>query len=143
WYGTLSQNLRVTQPSDSATIKTYQQLFPGLSLPNLSNYNFDPTLVRRLELPDGRNYQFFYNVYGELARVELPTGGAIEYDHDGGLAAGTSGLINGSTPGIYRRVTERRVYSDATTLNSLESKTTFSTPATTSVDFVDVSSFDA
>src|SRR5262249_1675434 len=56
WYGTLSQILRVTQQTDSATIKTYQQLFPGLSLPNLSNYNFDPTLVRRLELPDGRNY---------------------------------------------------------------------------------------
>jgi hypothetical protein len=148
WYGTLSQILRVTQPADPATIKTYQQLFPGLSLPNLTNYNFDPLLVKRLELPDGRSYRFFYNVYGELGRIDLPTGGAIEYDHDGGLAAGTSGLVNGANPGIYRRVIERRVYNDATNLSSLESKTTFSRPdirsgVTDYDDFVDVRSFDA
>jgi RHS repeat-associated protein len=147
WYGTLHELLRVTQPTDSATIKTYQQLFPGLTLPNLANYDHDPGLVSRLELPDGRNYRFFYNVYGELARVEFPTGGAIEYDYDGGLAAGTSGLVNGANPGIYRRVIERRVYTDATNLSSVESKTTFSKPQIRSVtdydDFVDVTALDA
>ena len=142
WYGPLSEILRVTQPGDSATIKTYYQLFPGLNIPGLSNPDFNPFLVRRLELPDGRNYRFFYNVYAELTRIELPTGGAIEYDYDGGLTAGTSGVLNPSNPGIYRRVIERRIYSDATTLNSLEGKTTFSRPAT-DVDFVDVSELSA
>ena len=33
-----------------------------------------------VELPNGRTYQFRYNSYGEVARIELPTGGATEYD---------------------------------------------------------------
>jgi RHS repeat-associated protein len=84
-----------------------------------------------VEFPDGRKYRFFYNPYGELARVELPTGGAVEYDWAAGPFCYPSGVIfdprkliewayqkTGSIPqgfagpGIYRRVAERRVYPD-------------------------------
>ncbi|MGH9958380.1 MAG: hypothetical protein ACREBC_14810, partial [Pyrinomonadaceae bacterium] len=58
-------------------------------------------------------YQFFYNSFGELARVELPTGGAIEYDMTPG-----SGVVSGYE--IYRRVVERRVYADGATLEKRE-----------------------
>jgi RHS repeat-associated protein len=98
-------------------------LFPGLD-GTLGPYN--PTVVSKLWLPnsDGTGqhyqfYQFFYDSYGELARVELPTGGAIEYDMNAG-----SGVLSGyPSLEIYRRVAERRVYAFGSTL---ENRTTYS-----------------
>lgn len=88
-------------------------MFPDLDGSATSQHN--PTVVSSLWLPDGqRRYRFYYNVYSELARVELPTGGAIEYD-----------FANVTNPydGIYRRVTERRVYPDGA---NLEGRITYS-----------------
>jgi YD repeat-containing protein len=50
-------------------------------------------------LPDGRQYQFYYNSYGELARVDLPTGGVIEYDYGSGTTSDSTGVLTGSYPG--------------------------------------------
>ena len=64
----------------------------------------DPIVVHNVQIPDGRHYQFRYNRYAELARVELPTGGAIQYQ-----------FATFPSPGagtIYRRLTERRVFAD-------------------------------
>ncbi|HXL80401.1 MAG TPA: hypothetical protein VN951_05945 [Pyrinomonadaceae bacterium] len=114
------------------TLQTYQQLFPELNAFPSGNYN-PASMVSALWLPDGtRHYQFYYNSYGELARVELPTGGAIEYDTTLG-----SGVITGDAQysedvfQIYRRVTERRVYSDGVTL---ESKQAYSATYSSSTD---------
>jgi hypothetical protein len=100
------------------SIQTHTQLFPTLNgAHNISPNTFDPPdLVSSVWLPDGRRYRLFYNPYGELARVELPTGGAIEYDYTPG-----SGVLTGPGPSgddlqIYRRVVERRTYSDGATL---------------------------
>lgn len=109
----LANSLRTTQFGDSTTTWTLKQLFPDLDGSATSQHN--PTVISSLWLPDGqRRYRFYYNVYSELARVELPTGGALEYD-----------LGNATNPydGIYRRLTERRVYTDGV---SLESRTTYS-----------------
>jgi hypothetical protein len=38
------------------------------------------THIKAIWLPNGQSYQFKYNILGQLARVDLPTGGAIEYD---------------------------------------------------------------
>jgi len=110
------------------SLQTEMQLF-GMGN-SYSNYN--PTLVAAVWLPDSdgvtRRYQFRYNSYGELARVELPTGGAVEYDHAGGMAdMGYIGgvITDGVHMGIYRRVIERREYADGINLTN---RTTYTRP---------------
>ncbi|MFY9571566.1 MAG: RHS repeat-associated core domain-containing protein, partial [Blastocatellia bacterium] len=94
-----------------------------------SDTPFNPTVVSSVALPDGRQYQFRYNAFGELARVVLPTGGAIEYDYDGGVGPShNSGVLVPADFQIYRRVTERRVYPDGGAGVGYESKTTYSRP---------------
>ena len=122
----LGSALRATQPSDVTTPQTYRALFPELDGSNSTNY--DPTVVGSVWLPDGqRRYQLFYNQYGELARVVLPTGGAIEYDHTGGFVGGSASGAFGPARNkhIHRRVVERRVYADG---SNLEGRTTYSRP---------------
>ena len=94
---------------------------------------FNPSgIVSSVELPDHRRYYFKYNSYGEVARVELPTGGAIEYDYAAGLRSGAaSGSYGGgggyTTKQIYRRVVEKRIYKDK--LSAVyESRMTISRP---------------
>lgn len=108
------------------SIQTYYELFPELDA--ASPYTpFDPPVINSIWLPDGKRYQLLYNNYGELARIELPTGGAIEYDYTAGLVnASPSGVVGGANGyAIYRRVIERRVYTDGATL---EYKMTYSRP---------------
>jgi RHS repeat-associated protein len=104
------------------SLQTYSQLFPELNgASSASQYN--PTVLTAITLPDNRTYSLKYNSYGELARVVLPTGGAIEYDMTSG-----SGVLWGydadgnDTAQVYRRVYERRVYPDGSTL---EGKTVY------------------
>jgi RHS repeat-associated protein len=138
-FGGADRTIRVTYTPLASALRlgyapqTPKQLFPELD--GSSTTDYDPQVIRSITLlPDGRSYTFSYNSYGELARVVLPTGGAIEYDYAAGLTNGNaSGTINfGLTYGggamdwqIYRRVIERRTYANGTTL---ESKTTFSRP---------------
>ena len=95
----------------------------------------------RLILPNNLEYKFYNNEYGDLTRIDLPTGASIEYDYGPGIDgpqpdpyAYISGLQN-SMPGtywlglgagvVYRRATERRVYKEG---HVLESRQTFSKP---------------
>ena len=81
---TLGNALRTTQPYDITTPQTYAQLFIYLTGSSTTLHNPVGT-VSSVWLPNGRRYQILYNTYSELARVVLPTGGAIEYDWiDGG-----------------------------------------------------------
>src|SRR6266404_1468928 len=73
WHTSLSNALR-----SGYSVQTYGQLF--FSWSDSTTYN-PSNVVSAVELPDGRQYQFLYNPYGELARIVLPTGGAIEYDY--------------------------------------------------------------
>jgi len=95
-----------------SSLQTPATLFPQLD--GSSSTYHDPQVVSAVWLPDGRSYQFRYNSYGELARVELPTGGAFEYDYAAGLVSGAaSGFFYTPLYGhseIYRRSTEKRVY---------------------------------
>lgn len=77
-----------------------------------------------------RHYSFSYNSHNELARVVLPTGGAFEYDWGPGLTGDTNadGWFYNNNNGhyeIYRRVLEKRVYPDGSTL---EGRTVFTSP---------------
>jgi RHS repeat-associated protein len=45
---------------------------------------FNPTLLSEIELPggQGRKYRFTYNVWGEIDKIYLPTGGYRRYQYD-------------------------------------------------------------
>lgn len=109
-------------------------LWPELN--NASPWGFhDPEVISRVWLPDGRSYRFQYNSYGELARAELPTGGAIEYDWAPGVNGSSGGgayCTNAYNVFAYRRVVERRVYPSGGSGGAYESKMTFSRPQSTS-----------
>ena len=97
---------------------------------------YDPPVTSSVWLPDGRRYRLFYNDMAELARVELPTGGAIEYDHAGGLQGGDpEGVFEGTYDGvggnyvhIYRRLVERRLYPDGASGANWRARMTVSKP---------------
>ncbi len=125
------------RPGES--VATLAQLFPELDVGNLQSGTHNPRKPAWVELPDGRKYRFQFNSYGELARIELPTGGAFEYDWINGyveptpaappscfnsqLGVSNDPLSNNPCRGgfnkitgtsvapisIYRRVFERRV----------------------------------
>ncbi len=97
--GNLSSALR----SDFAAggVKTLQSLLPTVVLEQ-PNALFDPILTKAIRLPNGLEYHFFYTEWGELARIEMPNGGVIEYDYAGGL-------ISGGTQ-VYRFVTAKRIF---------------------------------
>jgi RHS repeat-associated protein len=122
-FGGAVRTIRVTRTSmgnvlrAGFSLRTHSQLFPELN--GAFNYGsalYNPTVVSAVILPDGRSYRFYYNSYGELARVELPTGGAIEYDMNAGSGVVSNLGIYGDEKQIYRRVIERRTYVNGTTL---------------------------
>jgi RHS repeat-associated protein len=154
-YGSLSTALRSGQ-----TIKTYKQLFPEL---DGTEDTHEPSVTTAIWLPDSdgvtRRYKFLYDSYGELARVELPTGGAVEYDWASGLANGAaSGVVQPvpnavhwsdslNLPQIYRRLVARRSYD---TGNVLLGSTGYARPETQNYDntisnagYVSVGHYDA
>ncbi len=130
-YGAALRTIRINFASlstvlHSGTVQTFRQLFPELQGSTVTTFN--PTVISSVTLPNNKEYQFRYNVYGELARVVLPTGGAYEYDYAGGgeYPSGTTCCGVDGSPNIYRQVIEKRVYSDGGTGSTFESKMTFS-----------------
>ncbi|HEU4713078.1 MAG TPA: RHS repeat-associated core domain-containing protein [Pyrinomonadaceae bacterium] len=118
--GLLSAALR-KYPNGSAeyTIKTFGELF---SLQNPQQGNFDIAVTTAVELPDGRQYQFRYDSYANLAQVILPTGGRIEYDWTTGVYQ-----FGQHTYSVVARVLERRTALNTTT-TAFETRTTYSHP---------------
>ncbi len=122
----LAAVLRTTQPSDPTAPINIVYDDPTDDV-NITYGQLPGHFIKAVWLPDGRRYQFKYNVLAQLARVVLPTGGAFEYDY-----ADTSNLPfegppnQGGVPTITNAVLEKRVYD---TNNVLVSKTVFSTPS--------------
>ncbi len=112
--------------SDYTGTSTYKTLFPDTNGSSTTHHN--PAVVASLTLPNGKQYQFKYNPYGELARVILPTGGAVEYDYAGGEGTSSNGVTVGweGSLVIYRRVIERRQYPNGGTGSSYASRSTYS-----------------
>jgi YD repeat-containing protein len=103
-----------------------KRLFPNEQVvSSVTETRFNPKLVSRVKLPSGHEWRFLYNEYGEVARVETPAGGAMEYEHRAANAEG--GVITaGRGLEIFRRVSERRVYPSNN--NQMEGKTVYSDP---------------
>jgi len=137
-FGGATRTLKVYQSTlqnclrSDFSIQNMSQLFPELNgayaVPN------NPGVISAVELPNGQQYHFYYNSYGELARVVLPTGGAIEYDYAAGLtdgaASGVMPIYNGDKH-VYRRVIERRIYPDGGSGIGYASRMSYSRPETT------------
>ena len=116
------------------SLKTYSDLFPsppfvgndawGLS----TSSQFNPCLVSDVVLPTQQTYVFKYNSHGLLARVELPAGGAYEYDHDIQLS-----VAGGDPPYsvlVKQMVTAKRTYRSAADTTA-ESAVEFDSPTAT------------
>ncbi|HET8781231.1 MAG TPA: hypothetical protein VFM63_02345, partial [Pyrinomonadaceae bacterium] len=136
-YGGANRTIKLSHTSLSNALRsdytplTGAQLFPEMH----GVWGYNGAVINYIELPDGRTYQLRYNPYSELARVVLPTGGAIEYDYAAGLTNGAaSGVFSHSFPPtekyVYRRVIERRIYPDGGSGSAYESKMTYSRPET-------------
>src|SRR5215208_5135310 len=124
----------VLRPNSGYALRTYYSLFSLNSASNQTQYN--PQRVSAVELPNNQQYKFFYNEYGELARVELPTGSAIEYDWAGGAYLGNEVII-------YRYVTERRVYKSSAPNTAYESKTVYTRVVASGSAPITVQTFDS
>jgi RHS repeat-associated protein len=68
------------------------------------NVNFNPVVLSEIDLPNGQNYRFFYNAYGELDKVIYPAGGyeRCQYGTVTAIGADTQPYIQG-TRGMLSR----------------------------------------
>jgi RHS repeat-associated protein len=57
--------------------------------------NFNPVVLAEIDLPNGQNYRFFYNAYGELDKVIYPTGGYQRYQYGPVSTIGFTGVPYG------------------------------------------------
>jgi RHS repeat-associated protein len=111
-------------------------LFPnswGGGAERIDNQN----ILSQLTLPDGRSLNFAYNEFGEVAEVQMPTGGRVQYDYIyvPTLPAGNSLNFEvnprvGDCRPVDRAVTARRTYPDGDTSGAAESCWTYSYNAT-------------
>jgi YD repeat-containing protein len=114
------------------TIRLYQSSY-GLEVERIDTQ----AVVTQLTLPDGRALNFNYNQFGEVAEVQMPTGGKVQYDYQSAAydsGTGVGGLPTGNSmdcearPGpsqafcdvtaIDRAVITRRTYPDGSTLEA-------------------------
>jgi RHS repeat-associated protein len=139
---------QLRQDYQAGGYQTYQALFPSI-LPSYSDTLYAGGTFY-VDIPDGRSYRFYYNPYGELARVELPTHGAYEYDWAGGPGTDAYGVIDGTDvvtgfpeKEIYRRVIEKRIYPDEGS-SVFESKIRFlkGSNAGVEAEYIDVNTRD-
>lgn len=117
--------LRLTQPYD-ATLGNggFEVNDPNDDVSLIGGTQQAIDYVKAVWLPDNRKYEFKYNRLGQLARVDLPTGGAIEYDF-ADLFQMPFPVMMGELGPLTNSVSEKRVYDKD---NVLVSRTAFSKP---------------
>ena len=70
---------------------------------------FNPIVLTAVELPDGRKYEFSYNVYGEIEHITYPTGGEEEFIFDKVESVSDFGTANRPSDEANRGVVQRDV----------------------------------
>lgn len=99
------------------SIKTDDALWPKILNLN-SGQTPSPiggTFISEIDLPDGSSYIFKYDSYGNVARIQLPAGGAVEYDWAGQQTVGPWGGFPAAESFFLRCVlTKRREYLHST-----------------------------
>jgi RHS repeat-associated protein len=66
---------------------------------------FNPVVLTQIKLPNGTFYRFSYNVYGEIEKIEYPTGGyeRFEYGEIPPVASTGDATYDQSNRGVIRR----------------------------------------
>jgi len=144
-FGGATRTIKVWHSNMGSVLRADQQLksFRDLEIGD-SDQLWDTDVISAIELPNGKKYQFKYNSYADVARVELPTGGAYEYDHAGVLVSSGSTPRNGLWVGLFRKVTEKRIYPDGVNLERITTFTpTYSIPPGYSTPYVSYSGYSA
>ncbi len=75
---------------------------------------FNPIVLAKVILPDGKNYEFKYNIYGEITKLKFPTGAIERFRYEAIPPIGFE-MVN-EFKKANRGVVERWIYSDAQTL---------------------------
>ena len=144
---TINYDLLQNHLKSGWSLQTHASLFATSNANDYSSFN--PLVVNSVVLPDNSSYTILYNSYGEVAQVNLPTGGFYQYDYPattpycngsnyaGCAASSSNGYTNMQT--ILRRVTARRVYANGGTLEgqACYSPTFTADGTTTQVTFYD------
>jgi RHS repeat-associated protein len=107
-------------PSERTAVGT--ALFGGATEAGLDWIDGRPVLSE-LILPDRRSLKFRYNEFGEVAEVEMPTGGKVQYDYQAALTLPVGNTLfaeaaaprGGNVTAVDRAVTVRRTYPDGVT----------------------------
>lgn len=103
------RTIKVSSRTSGTSSQLLSSLFPWMSPSHPSNRVMPCGSQSYVELPDKRRYTFTFNCFGDLERLELPSGGKVEYDYE--LVA----------PGVYgameRRLVARREFPDGSTLS--------------------------
>jgi RHS repeat-associated protein len=117
-------------------------LFPG-GFTGVDNRIDDIPVLTQLILPDGRAAIFKYNEFGEVAEVQMPTSGKVQYDYGAVILGATNGLPagnslpaevqvppgsggNGNVKAVDRAVLARRTYPTGNTGLSPEGSWSYS-----------------
>lgn len=76
--GLLDRNPTLNPPPGWVT--SYTPLFP-MADGSVTDRIDDKSVVTEIVLPDNRSLRFKYNQFGEVAEVQTPTGGKVQYDY--------------------------------------------------------------
>lgn len=89
------------------SIKQLEQLFT-IVYPQIELQSHNPVVLNELVQPDGRSYKFYYNEYGEIEKIEYPTGSTEKFTHSqfGPFSFGGRGalLVRQGNRGVANRV---------------------------------------
>lgn len=81
------QSLKYTSDTKCLGSNSYQSVSPSLFTAAYPTYvcaadsQFNPVVLKEVELPNGQKYQFTYNSYGEIVKIIYPTGGYERFDY--------------------------------------------------------------
>jgi RHS repeat-associated protein len=118
-----TESVEATSQSTDFALAHYDQLFPNLQ--GSSQTVFNPIVATAVQLPDGRYYRLWYDDYGQISAVDLPTGGRIEWDYTRNGATSSGGAVPYDYQ-VMNKVIERRVYTQSGVASSLAERTTYS-----------------
>lgn len=114
-FGGATRTIKISNRTFSSTTQMLKSVFPWLPTNHPANQSVAVSSQNYIELPNGKRYTLTYDTYGNVTKIELPTGGKIEYDHE---------IVGANYYGATQtRLKERRIYADGI---NLDNKTQYS-----------------